>query len=168
MKIRFKNILPKSSLGTKAALGAVSALILVSIVFTALFFTFHKQSSFNELRIRALSLANNLAYNSSYPVIANDLETLHNLASGLIREKDINKAIIIDNKRSILASTDSVDLARKVLSDIPDTLKEQAWLPTNSRNLFRAITPIVIEKREEIADESALFSPLRKSLPQEK
>jgi len=167
VKIRIKNPLPNLPLGTRAALVAVSALILVSIVFTTLFFTFHKRSSVNELRIRSLSLANNLAYNSSYPVIANDLETLHNLASGLIREKDIEKALIIDNKRNILASTDSKDLQSRILYEVPDTLKEQAWLPTISRNLFRAITPIVIEKRENIGDESALFSPLRKPLPQE-
>jgi signal transduction histidine kinase len=167
VKIRFEHYLPKLPLGTRAALAAVSALILVSIIFTTLFFTFHKQSLINELRIRSLSLASNLAYNSAYPVIANDLESLYKLINGIIREKDIEKAMITDKKGNILASTDSVYSAGKLLFEIPFTLKNQAWLPTNSRNFFRAITPIIFEKREKLGDESDLLSPLRKSLPQE-
>ena len=157
MKIKFENVLLNLQLGTKATLAAISALILVSIVFTALFFTFHKQSSINELRIRSFSLASNLAYNSYYAVIAKDLERLDILVTGVIREKDIEKAIIIDKNLNVLASTDTVELGRTLPFEFPDTLQGQAWLSSNTRSLFRTITPITIEKRETVSDESFLF-----------
>ena len=168
MKIYFKKLLPNLRLGTKAALAAVVALILVSTAFTSLFYFFHKQSSIQELCNRALSLANNLVYNSYYAVISSDLETLNNLAKGLIQERDIENVLITDKEKRILATTDTLKLGSTILFELPDTLLKNFWISSTKPTEYRAISTITIEKKKLSSDESFLFLPMQKSSIQTK
>ncbi|MEW6558499.1 MAG: HAMP domain-containing protein, partial [Elusimicrobiota bacterium] len=84
----------KLNIATKINLLTVS-LIVIFTSFLGWFFVRHETSAIKtELDERAITIVNNIAYNSEYDVLVGDKEGLIRLLEGIIREKDISYARI--------------------------------------------------------------------------
>jgi signal transduction histidine kinase len=149
-----------SRLGIKSILAVILLLSMISITLTTFFVSRQKSSLMDELRKRGLSLASNLAFNSQYAVLSRDNRTMQNLLAGVIKESDIQRALIVDLAGSVLADCDTLGLGHSYepLSDL-DTLQPQQWFPTKNQEIWRTITLIEIERKSAGSDEMLLFSP---------
>ncbi|MEW6557791.1 MAG: HAMP domain-containing protein, partial [Elusimicrobiota bacterium] len=93
----------KLNIATKINLLTVS-LIVIFTSFLGWLFVRHETSAIKtELDERAITIVNNLAYNSEYGVLVGDKEGLIRLLEGIIKEKDISYAIIEDVKGDLIA-----------------------------------------------------------------
>jgi len=155
----------RSRLGTKSILAVVFLLSTISITLTVFFVSGQKNSLSEELSKRTLSLASNMAYNSQFAVLANDIQFLQTLISGLKKESDINEAFITDIEGIILAHDDTTLIGQKIkIPVIGDSLFHQSLLPTEHKDIKRTITLIEIERKPADSDESIMFSTPGKTI----
>ena len=149
----------RSQLGTKSILAVVFLLSAISITLTVFFVTGQKNFLSEELSKRGLSLASNMAYNSQFAVLSNDITFLQTLISGVKKESDIKDAFITDIDGIILAHENKELIGRKItIPAVGDSAFSQSWLPTENKDIKRTITLIEIERKPADSDESILFS----------
>ncbi|MDQ1352583.1 MAG: Histidine kinase [Acidobacteriota bacterium] len=90
------------SIATKITLYAFT-LIFIANAFLAWFFIHHETAALTgELDERASSIARNLAYNSEYGVLVKNKEDLDRLLKGVINEKDVVFAKILDKQGNMI------------------------------------------------------------------
>jgi len=153
-----------SKLGMKSIIAVILLISIISITLTTYFVIRQKNSYTVELQKRAFSLSSNLAYNSQMSVLSRDIETLQMLLPGLKKESDIEEAFITDLNGVILAHHDTLKIGQNILiSANTDSLGQGIWIPTDYSNIWRTITPIVIERKTTESDEALLFSALDNS-----
>ncbi len=153
-----------SKLGTKSIIAVILLISIISITLTTYFVLWQKNSYTVELQKRAFSLSSNLAYNSQLSVLSRDIETLQILLSGLMKESDIEDAFITDMNGIILAHPDTLKIGQNILiSANTDSLGQGIWIPTDYSDIWRTLTPIVIERKTTESDEALLFSALGNS-----
>ncbi|MCE5270027.1 HAMP domain-containing histidine kinase [bacterium] len=150
----------RASLGLKASLAVIALICLISALFSTFFILYQKSSSLNELRKRALSLAETLAYNSRYSVYAGDIQTLSRLIDGSRHDSDILRAALTDLEgKPIVSSGFPARCADSLLSlGRRDSLAD--WFPLEEGKVYRAQVPIPGEQVRSGEDESFLFEPL--------
>ncbi len=158
-KIRFFK-----SLGGQAIL-VISLLIIFISLILSFFFT-NRQKNFmeEELKKRCSSLANNLSYNSQYWVMTNYQPGLQQLISGIMKEKEIIYAIIIDNDGTIIGNNDTFKLGEKM--DIPspielfgeETFVKEKILEDTKEKVIEIMSPIKITPEKISENEELLFS----------
>lgn len=155
----------RSRLGAKSIVAVVFLLSTISITLTIFFVSGQKSSLSEELRKRALSLASNMAYNSQFAVLANDILFLQTLISGVKKESDIKEAFITDTEGIILAHDDKALIGQKIqISAFGDSLFHQSLHPTDHNDIKRTITLIEIERKPADSDESIMFLPPEKTI----
>lgn len=148
----------KLRLGTKAVIAAVVILFSISVLITILFFSFYKQSLVDELKVRSISLGRNLAFNSSFPLVAKDMGALRTLMSGVAREKDIESVTIATANGGILVSTDSSAIKGRIGIMPTQTNNNDSYI-IEDKSALAVIIPINEERRSH-TDESSLLLPM--------
>ncbi len=117
-----------------------------------------------ELKIRGQSLVKNLSYNCELGVLANDKDSLNNMLQGIIKEKDVIYAAILNDDEMVIAEagiagdTDSIyefdsPVVTKVIpqslglegmaivprGDLPEEIIGKARLQISLQNLYNTI-----------------------------
>jgi methyl-accepting chemotaxis protein len=93
----------KLGLIVKFALSVSAALILSVLALSYFNVQIEKLRAEMEIKNKGLTLARNLAYNSEYGILSNNIESLNRLVQGAM-EDDVVYVLILDNQGKVLAS----------------------------------------------------------------
>ncbi|MBN1291412.1 MAG: response regulator [Candidatus Latescibacteria bacterium] len=135
----------KTHLTVKLVLIFVLFFSAVSILLSSYFMMYHKSLLDNELRKRAQSLAQNLAFNSRNYIFINNIQVTQYLVSGVVREPDIENVFLTDITGGILASAYTSLTGGNI--DLPAEIESYStgkWFPTENSSTRRIIIPIEI------------------------
>ncbi|MBN1291590.1 MAG: HAMP domain-containing protein [Candidatus Latescibacteria bacterium] len=140
----------------------MAVVVLISTISTILTFLFivrQKKILTDELHARVRSIAQNLAYNSRDYILKRNAEQLYALTKGVIQEKDIERAQIINSKGKIIGHYDWRTIGEEFSFPVDsDSLSEETWFPSELDNCERVIVPIDIEGKFFHRDSNIIYS----------
>ena len=155
----------KSSLCVKIIIGIVFLVAFVALVFSFFFITNQRKIIYSSLKSRGLILATNLAYNSEYGVITENIGSLNNLIQGVLVQPDVRYALIEDERGQVLAGKGwkekyVVSQEFRYRSDIARKAKEpliQLIQLSGGQEYYDVAIPIFFEEKFSLGAEMALF-----------
>ena len=144
---------------------AISLLITVISLILSIFFA-NSQKSFmeEELIKRSKALTNNLAYNSQYWVITNYRPSLQRLISGVMNEKDIIYAFVIDKDGIIIGHSDTLKIGERIdLNSIEEIYTKKSYviekkLEDTNEKVIEVASLIEIRREQSNENEELLFN----------
>ena len=143
----------------------ISLLITVISVILSFFFTINQKNYMEEqLRERSNALANNLAYNSQYGVLIDNKPGLQQLINGVMNEKDIMCAFIVDRNGIVLGHNDTTRIGEiidlKSLNQLYCTASgsSEKIVKQEEEGLIKIISPIEMKLEKSSENEEILFN----------
>ncbi|MBN1350345.1 hypothetical protein JXJ21_13100, partial [candidate division KSB1 bacterium] len=148
------------NLRTKWMLWTLIFVISFSIILVSFFIENGKKNLELELEKWGTSLATNLAYSAQYAALVKDHETLQNYLIGIMNEKEILYAAVLDDSGAILAIVDPKWKFTTSIHDLsmkaPDGKIDRFDSPEEG-GYCNIVKFMEIEKEELIEDERILF-----------
>jgi methyl-accepting chemotaxis protein len=131
----------------------ISLLLVVSGTGLGWFFIGRTKSSLEEeLQRRGISLAKNLAYNSTYGVSIEDTGVLDRFVKGIVGESDVAYVMILDPRGKVLAHSIASEAGRVLTDEV-------------TKKVLEATAPLV--QRSYAADKEAIYDVAAPVLSQE-
>jgi len=157
--------LVKTSLGIQGKFMLLVTAVIVAAVFTfSWFFIHHERSVITQALLeRTKSLATNLAFNSQYGVLARDTRGLNKMVTGVVMEKDMLYAMVIDKDGTVIAHSSANMIGKKCssLGDlagvVEDTECARCHKGKPDEDLLHVIMPVEIVK-QQLSREDLLLS----------
>ncbi|PID58862.1 hypothetical protein CSB45_02360 [candidate division KSB3 bacterium] len=149
------------------------ALLMLSVVSVLSWFFYHQEKSllFSELQRHGLALAENLAYNAEYSVLFRDLDVLEKLLDGIVQDRDVLFALIVDNDNEVVTEKALFSLPthrKQVLERVGEILTSTPGVPfteDHDGTLYDIFIPILVPTLETEAvnepDEEGTGSAIR-------
>jgi len=145
----FKNI--KYSLRLKFIIYILCGIIALSVVYSAYYLFLTRSISVKELKKRGNVIAENLAYNVRFGVIAEDKVLLEQFIGNALKDKDIEYIVVTDNKNNVLASKfRNENLSQKLDSILATGKNKILTLRINSMGKYMEINKNVVTKTSEL------------------
>ena len=166
MKIR-KQISFLQGLGGSSILAVSLIIIVISLILNFFFTTNQNDNMRSELIKRSEAFAKNLVYNSQYGVIISNTPGLQQLIKGVMNERDIIYAYIVDQYGLVIGHSDTTEISTYI--DLPylekiyqegSFIREKIYNITKE-SIIEINSPIEIKPESSNENEELLFSQER-------
>lgn len=146
-------------LGGRSILAISLLITFISLILSIFFTNSQKNHIEEELIKRSKSLANNLAYNSQYYVITNYRPGFLQLISGVMKEKDIIYAFVIDQEDIIVGHSDTSKIGVKINKNsiTENSYVREKKLENTNEKIIEVLSPIEIIREKSSGNEELLF-----------
>jgi methyl-accepting chemotaxis protein len=132
------------TLQNKLIIFTTAIIVSISTVFGIYFITYQKASLEKGLKDRGFTIANSIAYNSQFSVLAEDKSNLKNFIDSALKEKDIISVAVVDKNGRFLAHSDNqlIDKKVSVASDEAAFSAKEELAQTNDVHRYTISVPI--------------------------